>query len=362
MCCRRTGPLPDNRPDGRRAALSIIGAMKKSFIDETGIVVVGGDGGDGIVSFLRERGKPFGGPNGGDGGKGGDVRILADRRVKTLLELGRRRRVAAGRGGHGGGGDCNGAGGKDVMLRAPVGTRIYDGDTGALHIDLMRDGQVCLLAGGGRGGLGNRHFKSATNRAPRRRTEGETGEERYFRLELRLLADVGLIGLPNAGKSSLLRALSAARPKVASYPFTTLTPQLGVIDSGDGDAVTIADVPGLIRGAASGAGLGARFLRHLTRTALLCHVVDMSAEDPVADCLQVHNELEEDDAPLAGKPRWLVLNKSDLLTAESRQKCRDTMRSRFPHFARVYVVSALAGEGAPSFSRDLLRHYAADTV
>ena len=334
--------------------------MKKGFVDETGIIVAGGDGGDGIVSFLRERNRPRGGPDGGDGGKGGDVRIAADRRVKTLLELGRRRRVVAGRGGHGGGGARRGADGEDALLRAPIGTRIYDADTGALHADLTRERAGCILAAGGRGGLGNRHFKTSVSRAPRRRTEGESGEERRFRLELRLLADVGLLGLPNAGKSSLLRALSAARPKVASYPFTTLSPQLGVVDSGDGAAVTVADVPGLIRGAAHGAGLGARFLRHLTRTALLCHVVDMSAADPAADCQQVQDELREGAPPLFEKPRWLVLNKSDLLPAEARNKCRSTMRRRFPHFARTHIVSALSGEGAAEFSRDLLRHYAAD--
>lgn len=336
--------------------------MKKGFVDETGIVAAGGDGGDGIVSFLRERGRPRGGPDGGDGGKGGDVRITADRRVKTLLELGRRRRVVGGRGGHGGGGDRRGADGNEILLRAPVGTRIYDADTGVLHADLARDSADCILAFGGRGGLGNRHFKTSANRAPRRRTEGETGEERHFRLELRLLADVGLLGLPNAGKSSLLRALSAARPKVAPYPFTTLTPQLGVIDSGDGAAVTVADVPGLVRGAAQGAGLGSRFLRHLARTALLCQVVDMSAADPAADCLQVQKELEEGAPPLSEKPRWLVLNKSDLLTEPARGECCAEMRRRFPHFARTHVVSARSGEGASAFSRDLLRHYAADEI
>ena len=334
--------------------------MKKGFVDETGIIVAGGDGGNGVVSFLRERGRPRGGPDGGNGGRGGEVRMIADRRIKTLLELGRRRRIVGGRGGHGGGGDKRGADGKDVLLRAPIGTRIYDADTGALHADLAADSESCILAGGGHGGLGNRHFKSSLNRAPRRKTDGESGEERSFRLELRLLADVGLLGLPNAGKSSLLRALSAARPKVASYPFTTLTPQLGVIDSGDGAAITIADVPGLIRGAANGAGLGIRFLRHLTRTALLCHVVDMSAADPAADCLQVQKELEEGAPPLSQKPKWLVLNKSDLLSSEKQLECVSEMRRRFPQFASVHIVSAQSGAGAQAFSQDLLRHYAED--
>ena len=265
--------------------------MKKGFIDETAITVTGGGGGNGIVSFLRERGRPWGGPNGGDGGGGGDVYITADGRIKTLLELGRRRRIAAGRGRHGQGSDCCGAAGKDAALFAPIGTRICDLDTGQLHADLVRDGEKVLLARGGRGGLGNSRFKSSTNRAPRRATEGEAGEERRFSLELRILADVGLFGMPNAGKSSLLRALSAAKPKVAPYPFTTLSPQLGVIDSGNGASVTVADVPGLIGGAAQGAGLGNRFLRHLARTALLCQVVDISVCDPAADCLQVQKRI-----------------------------------------------------------------------
>lgn len=341
--------------------------MKKNFVDEASLVAAGGGGGGGIVSFLRERGKPFGGPNGGDGGRGGSVRIIADSRVKTLLDLGRRRVVRAGNGRRGSGGGRNGGCGQDAVLRAPVGTRVVDMDTGMLHADLVREGQEAMLAQGGRGGFGNVHFKSSSNRAPRRATEGEEGEERRFRLELRVLADVGLLGLPNAGKSSLLRALSKARPEVAAYPFTTLAPQLGVIDSSDGEALTIADVPGLISGAAAGAGLGIRFLRHLRRTALLCHVVDMSSADPAADCLQVRHELEAADeaaradggeGDLAQKPRWLILNKSDMMSGEGRQACRAMMRRRFPDFLDVHVVSALSGEGAPEFSNALLSHYA----
>ena len=332
------------------------------FIDETTLIIVGGDGGDGAVSFLRERDKPKGGPNGGDGGDGGDIVIVGDRTVKTLLALGRRRRIVATKGHHGEGGNRHGGGGECVILRAPVGTRIYDADTGGLHADLTRDGEECVLACGGRGGMGNSRFKSSTNRAPRRRTSGEKGEERRFRLELRLFADVGLFGLPNAGKSSLLRALSAAKPKVASYPFTTLTPQLGVIDSGDGTTVTVADVPGLIAGASQGAGLGSRFLRHLSRAALLCQVVDMSADDPAADCLRVQRELEAGAPLLSDKPRWLVLNKSDMLSAAARARCREHMRRQFPHFLRLHEVSALSGDGAPDLSNSLLRHNAPDTI
>jgi GTP-binding protein len=207
--------------------------MKRGFIDETVISVTGGDGGNGIVSFLRERARPHGGPNGGNGGRGGNVLVVADRHVKTLLELSRRRRIVAVNGKHGEGSDRHGAGGVDTRILVPVGTRVLDADTGYLHADLLCDQDNTLLAAGGHGGFGNAHFKSSVNQAPRRCTAGETGEERRFRLELRLLANVGFLGLPNAGKSSLLRALSAAKPKVAAYPFTTLSPQLGVIDGGD---------------------------------------------------------------------------------------------------------------------------------
>ncbi|MGI9305877.1 MAG: Obg family GTPase CgtA [Gammaproteobacteria bacterium] len=328
------------------------------FIDETEIIAAAGDGGSGIASFLRERGKPRGGPNGGDGGKGGDVLVTADRRVKTLLALRRMRRIEAQSGRRGEGGNCTGKAGKDAGLRVPIGTRFCDADTGRLHADLARDGETAILARGGRGGFGNTRFKSSVNRAPRRATGGESGEERRFALELRILADVGLLGLPNAGKSSLLRALSAAKPKVASYPFTTLSPQLGVIGEEDGEALTVADVPGLIGGAAHGAGLGNRFLRHLARTALLCHVVDMSARDPAGDCLQVQKELAESGLPLPQKPQCLVLNKSDMLPARAQQKCRAEMRRRFPNFLQCHVVSALSGAGTGELSRSLLVHHA----
>ena len=332
--------------------------MKKGFVDETTIAVAGGGGGAGIVSFLRERGRPFGGPNGGDGGGGGSVYVVADRRVKTLLLLGRRRRVVAQNGGRGGGNNKHGGRGDDVILRAPVGTRVCDADTGGLHADLRRHRQKFILAEGGRGGMGNSRFKTSTNRAPRQSTEGESGEERRFHLELRLLADVGLVGLPNAGKSSLLRAMSAAKPKVAAYPFTTLTPQLGVVAADNGDSITVADVPGLIRGAADGAGLGNRFLRHLARTAMLCQVVDMSADDPAADCLEVQRELEKCKLPLAQKPRWLALNKADLLSASAREQCEKTMRRRFPDFIQTKTLSAQTGAGVGEFANRLLQHYA----
>lgn len=331
--------------------------MKRGFIDETVISVTGGDGGNGIVSFLRERARPHGGPNGGNGGRGGNVLVVADRHVKTLLELSRRRRIVAVNGKHGEGSDRHGAGGVDTRILVPVGTRVLDADTGYLHADLLCDQDNTLLAAGGHGGFGNAHFKSSVNQAPRRCTAGETGEERRFRLELRLLANVGFLGLPNAGKSSLLRALSAAKPKVAAYPFTTLSPQLGVIDGGDGSTITIADVPGLIEGAAQGAGLGNRFLKHLMRTALLCHVVDMTTESPESDCRLVENELQNTDLPLIQKPRWLVLNKADMLSESAREACRKTMSQRFPEFSQTHVLSALTGEGVREFSIMLLKHH-----
>ena len=336
--------------------------MKRGFIDETTITVVGGKGGNGIVSFLRERNKPFGGPNGGNGGSGGSVFMMSDSHVKTLLEIGRRHRVIANKGEHGMGGNRYGARGDDVILRAPIGTQIYDVDTGALHADLVTNNEKIILATGGNGGFGNNHYKSSANRAPRFCSAGIEGEERQFRLELRLLADVGLVGLPNAGKSSLLRAVSAATPKVASYPFTTLSPQLGVIAAEDGAVVTIADVPGLIGGAAEGAGLGNRFLRHLTRTALLCQVVDMSTEDPVSDCAQVHKELAASRMRLSDKPRWLVLNKSDMVSAEQQAEYCHQIQQRFSCFSHTRVVSALARQGTKQFSQDLLQHYAPGSV
>lgn len=324
------------------------------FVDETEVAVIGGNGGRGIVSFLRERGKPRGGPNGGDGGRGGDVKAVAARQMKTLLDIARRRRITAGNGGHGGGNNKHGGGGEDAVMQVPIGTRISDADTGCLHADLIKDGQECVLAHGGRGGMGNTRFKSATNRAPRRATEGESGEARRYRFELRLLADVGLLGMPNAGKSSLLRALSAARPKVASYPFTTMTPQLGVIRDSDGTMVTVADVPGLIRGAAEGAGLGIRFLRHLSRTALLCHVVDIAAEDPAGNCADLHAELEASAPPLFQKAKWLILNKSDLLSVKEKSQIKQEMQKRFPNFAKVHIISAVTGAGVRALAGDLL--------
>ncbi len=332
---------------------------KSAFIDEVEISARGGKGGDGVVSFLRERARPRGGPDGGDGGKGGDVWLRASLAMNTLLAHRRLRDVRAANGKHGSGGKRTGGDGEDVVVGAPVGTQILDSATGAVHGDLLRPRQRVLLAGGGRGGRGNAGFKTSVNRAPRRRTNGETGEERRFKLVLRLLANVGLVGMPNAGKSTLLAAVSAARPKIADYPFTTLSPQLGFVADEFGEGVTVADLPGLIRGAAEGAGLGNRFLRHISRTAMLCFVADI-AGDPARDCKALESELANSSAADFGeKPKMLALNKTDLLPKAEAEKRTRTMRENFPQFLFVRAVSALTGAGikelAPLFlqTRDM---------
>jgi len=323
------------------------------FIDEARIEVIGGRGGDGCMSFRREKFIPKGGPDGGDGGRGGDVWVVADRNLNTLLDYRYTRRHQAGNGEHGSGSDCFGAGGRDIELRVPVGTLIVDESTGAVVADLVVDGERSILAAGGRGGLGNLHFKSSTNRAPRRRTLGAPGQARTLRLELKILADVGLLGAPHAGKSTLLSAVSNARPKVADYPFTTLYPHLGMVRLDHGKGFVLADLPGLIEGAAEGAGLGHQFLRHLTRTRFLLHVIDAApydaGVDPVDQAQAIVEELKRYDASLRRKPRWLVLNKIDALPPEERagriaeitQRLRRRLRTRAP----VFAVSAATGEG-----------------
>src|SRR5947207_8492574 len=310
------------------------------FIDEAKIEVHAGKGGDGAATFRREKYIRYGGPNGGDGGRGGSVWARADRNINTLVDYRFDRIHRADNGGKGMGADCNGRGGADVELRVPVGTVIRDEETGDLVADLTKDGERALLARGGQGGLGNIHFKSSINRAPRQFTRGEPGESRRLALELRVLADVGLLGLPNAGKSSFIRAVSSARPRVADYPFTTLNPSLGVVRVGHSSFV-IADIPGLIEGAAEGAGLGHQFLRHLSRTRLLLHLVDLAPpgmdDDPAAadlakDIRALANELKKYDASLYAKPRWLVFNKIDLADdAEARaQKIVRALRWKAP--------------------------------
>ncbi len=319
------------------------------FIDEAIIQVIAGNGGDGVASFRREKFVPRGGPDGGDGGRGGSIYVVADRNINTLIDYRYARIHRANSGEKGRGADCYGKGAEDVVLRVPVGTVISDNHTGEVIADLTQHGQKALLAKGGEGGLGNLHFKSSTNRAPRKFTPGTQGENRDLKLELKILADVGLLGMPNAGKSTLIRAVSAARPKVADYPFTTLHPHLGVVRVDYDRSFVIADIPGLIEGAAEGAGLGHQFLRHLARTRLLLHLVDIAPFDetanPVHDARAVIEELKKYDEALYRKPRWLVLNKLDLLDPSERaQKCRQ-FQSDFGWQEKSFIISALTGEG-----------------
>jgi GTP-binding protein len=331
------------------------------FVDEAIIEVHAGNGGDGVASFRREKYVPRGGPDGGDGGRGGSVHAVADRNLNTLVDFRFARIHRAGHGERGMGSDCYGAAGRDLELRVPVGTVVLDADTDAPIADLARDGDRALLARGGRGGLGNLHFKSSVNRAPRQCTPGEPGESRRLRLELRVLADVGLLGMPNAGKSTFIRAVSAARPKVADYPFTTLHPNLGVVRAGEDESFVIADIPGLIEGAADGAGLGHQFLRHLKRTGLLLHVVD--AADPTADPVQsvrvLERELRRYDEALAEKPRWLVLNKIDALPAGEAERLLATMVRRLRWKGPAWAISAVAGTGCPALIRAIQNHLSA---
>ena len=312
------------------------------FIDEAKIEVHAGKGGNGAASFRRERYVPRGGPDGGDGGRGGSVWARADRNVNTLIDYRFARIHRAGNGVKGMGADCNGRNGDDVELRMPVGTVIRDAQTGDLVADLAGDGSRALLARGGGGGLGNLHFKSSVNRAPRQFTRGEPGESRQLALELRVLADVGLLGLPNAGKSSFIRAVSAARPKVADYPFTTLNPSLGVARAGEASFV-VADIPGLIEGAAEGAGLGHQFLRHLSRTRLLLQIIDVGEADVARDVRVIATELKKYQQGLDRKPRWLVFNKIDAVQDADAiiGKVLRALRWKRPW----YKVSALTGAG-----------------
>jgi GTP-binding protein len=319
------------------------------FVDEAVIEVHAGDGGNGAVSFRREKYVPRGGPDGGDGGRGGSIFVVADRNINTLIDYRYQRLFRAQRGENGRGADQYGKGGDDIVLRVPVGTVIADADSGERVADLATDDARALVAKGGRGGLGNLHFKSSTNRAPRQSTPGEQGEARRLRLELRVLADVGLLGMPNAGKSTLIAAISAARPKVADYPFTTLAPNLGVVRTDENRSFVVADIPGLIEGAAEGAGLGLQFLRHLQRTRLLLHVVDVAPldpdADPVADARAIVAELRKYDASLFAKPRWLVLNKLDLLREDERVARAKAFVKALRWKGPAYSVAAISGTG-----------------
>src|SRR5690349_23617728 len=312
------------------------------FIDEAKIEVHAGKGGDGMAHFRREKYIRRGGPDGGDGGRGGSVWARADRNINTLIDYRFARIHRAHDGTRGGTADCNGAAGEDVELRMPVGTVIRDEETGDMVADLAKHDERALLARGGQGGLGNTHFKSSVNRSPRQFTRGEPGESRRLALELRVLADVGLLGMPNAGKSSLIRALSSARPKVADYPFTTLNPSLGVVRAGDASFV-LADIPGLIEGAAQGAGLGHQFLRHLARTRLLLHLVDLTDEAPVQSARAIAAELKKFDEALYRKPRWLLFNKADAVE-DARERAAKVVRQL--RWTRPwFTISALTGAG-----------------
>src|SRR5215471_2019768 len=336
------------------------------FIDEARIEVHAGKGGDGAVSFRREKYVPRGGPDGGDGGRGGSVLAVADRNINTLVEYRFARIHRARDGERGGGRQCNGKSAKDVILRMPAGTVITDARTGEIIVDLAEHEQTAVLAQGGRGGLGNVNFKSSTNRAPRQSTPGEAGEHHTLALELKVLADVGLLGLPNAGKSTFIRAVSAARPKVADYPFTTLHPHLGVVRVGVDRSFVIADIPGLIEGAAEGAGLGHQFLRHLSRTRLLLHLVDLAPFDPDADPAReakaIVRELRKFDEALYRKPRWVVLNKADLLPAPERDRAVKRFLSRFGWKGRSFTISALTGDGCRELVFAIAEHLEAKST
>jgi GTP-binding protein len=332
------------------------------FVDEATIDVAAGNGGNGCMSFRREKFIPFGGPNGGDGGRGGSVWALADRNVNTLIDFRYARKHEARNGEHGRGSDQYGAAADDIVLRMPVGTIISDADSGERIVELLEHDQKVLIAKGGDGGFGNLHFKSSTNRAPRQKTPGWPGERRRLQLELRVLADVGLLGMPNAGKSTLIAAISNAKPKIADYPFTTLHPQLGVVRVAAEQSFVVADIPGLIEGAAEGAGLGHQFLRHLQRTRLLLHLVDFApfdGSDPVEQVRAIAAELEKYDAELAAKPRWLVLNKIDMVPADERTATVKSFVRKLRWKGPVFAISALTREGCDALVRAVYEHVAA---
>jgi GTP-binding protein len=330
------------------------------FIDEAKIEVIAGDGGNGVASFCREKFRPFGGPDGGDGGKGSSIWAVADRNINTLVDF-RFAKVHRGKHGENGrGADCYGKGADDIELRMPVGTLITDHESGELVADLTEHGQRELLAKGGEGGWGNIHFKTSTNRAPRQRTDGRPGEHRELQLELKVLADVGLLGMPNAGKSTFISAVSNARPKIADYPFTTLHPNLGVVRVSHEKSFVIADIPGLIEGAAEGAGLGHQFLRHLQRTGLLLHIVDMApfedSIDPVKEAKALVKELKKYDESLVDKPRWLVLNKFDIVPEDERRERIKKFLKRMAWKGPVFEISALNHQGCQELVNAIYLH------
>jgi GTP-binding protein len=327
------------------------------FVDEALIRVEAGDGGNGCVSFRREKYIPKGGPDGGDGGDGGSVWLVGNQGLNTLVDFRYSRLHRAGRGQNGMGSQCTGRRGEDLFIRVPLGTRVWDEESDELIGEVLHHQQQLLVARGGIHGIGNIHFKSSTNRTPRQSTPGTPGERRGLRLELVLLADVGLLGMPNAGKSSLIRKVSSARPKVADYPFTTLYPNLGVVRLDEGRSIVLADIPGLIPGAAEGAGLGIQFLRHLARTRLLLHLVDLlplDGHDPAEDVLELTHELQSFSDELALRDRWLVLNKADLLDEAGLEEKAQALVERLDWQGPVYSISAVTGQGVDALMADLM--------
>jgi len=328
------------------------------FVDEATINVIAGDGGTGVVSFRREKYIPYGGPDGGDGGDGGSVYLVGDHDINTLADFRHVRTYTAESGSRGAGRQMTGKGGEDLYIPVPIGTLIYDDDIDELIGDITRNNQKVKVAQGGFHGLGNTRFKSSINQAPRRCTAGTPGERRTLRLELKVLADVGLLGLPNAGKSTFIRSVSAARPKVADYPFTTLFPNLGVVRVGTNQSFVIADIPGIIEGASEGAGLGIQFLKHLSRTRLLLHIIDIQpfdGSDPVESARVIVKELDNFSHQLAEKPRWLVLNKSDLLDEDELKARRDDIIQRLNWQGPVYTISALSKKGTEKLVLDIMQ-------
>jgi GTP-binding protein len=330
------------------------------FVDEATIHIEAGKGGNGCVSFRREKFIPFGGPNGGDGGDGGSIYLITDTGLNTLADFRYQRSYKAKNGENGMGSECTGKSAEDLYIRVPVGTVVFDADTQEQIGDLVKPEQQLLVAKGGRHGLGNVHFKSSTNRAPRQSTPGAPGESRNLLLELNVLADVGLLGLPNAGKSTLIRSVSAAKPKVADYPFTTLYPNLGVVRLGIDQSFVIADIPGLIEGAAEGAGLGIQFLKHLSRTRLLLHLVDVKpfegTGNPVENFRIIENELKKFSDTLYAKDRWLVLNKVDLIPEQDRNEVCSGIINDIGWQGPVYQISALSGAGTEKLMKDIMAH------
>jgi len=329
------------------------------FVDEAKIKVDAGDGGNGCIGFRTEKYIPRGGPNGGDGGDGGDVYLQADENLNTLVDFRFVRFYDAERGENGQTRDCTGSRGKDKIVKVPVGTRCRDDDTGEVLGDLTRDGQKLMVAKGGFHGLGNARFKSSTNRAPRQKTDGTPGEVRNLLLELLLLADIGMLGLPNAGKSTFIRSVSAAKPKVADYPFTTLVPNLGVVSMGYGRSFVIADIPGLIEGASDGAGLGTRFLRHLERCRVLLHMIDLlpaDGSDPAENALVIIEELKKHSPKLASKPRWLVFNKIDLLPEDEAELVIQSVKEALEWDGPVYKVAAISKTGTKAVCQDVVEY------